>query len=546
MRFGIEQEGKPAYIEAMYRREFLQMMAATAGLPMISAKPWNDKFRWLEATIPDLQRAMTSGKVTAIGLTKEYLRRIERMDQDGPAVNSVIEVNPDAIAIARERDTERKRKQVRGPMHGIPVLLKDNIDTGDTMHTTAGSLALTSSRAKQDAFVARKLREAGAVILGKTNLSEWANFRSTRSTSGWSARGGLTRNPYVLDRNTSGSSSGSAAAVAANFCAVAVGTETDGSIISPATCCGIVGLKPTVGLVSRSGIIPISKTQDTAGPMTRTVDDAAILLSAIAGMDTNDEGTESRGKVEKDYARFLDTNGLKGARVGVARQYFRTRNAGVAATMERALAIMKDAGAELVDPVSLPSFRMIGDAEYQVMLYEFKDGIERYLATRGAECSVKNLADLIAFNERNAGKELPYFGQEIFLEAQEKGSLTEQRYIDALEKCRKLSRAEGIDAVMDEHRLDVIVAPSGGPAHRTDFIHGDRDVGGSSSPAAISGYPSITVPAGFVSGMPLGISFFGRAYSEPVLLKVAYAFEQRCRARRSPVFLQTVDEVESI
>ncbi|MGZ8920686.1 MAG: amidase, partial [Limisphaerales bacterium] len=519
----------------MHRRDFLQLVASACATTSLSARPFKDSFRWLESSIPELQRAMASGKLTALSLTKAYLRRIEDLDRKGPAINSVIELNPDALDIARERDVERKRKNFRGPMHGIPVLLKDNIDTGDKMLTTAGSLALLESKAKRDAFLVQRLREAGAVILGKTNLSEWANFRSNRSTSGWSARGGLTRNPYALDRNTSGSSSGSAAAVSANLCSVAVGTETDGSIISPATYCGIVGLKPTVGLVSRSGIIPISKTQDTAGPMTRTVEDAAILLAAMTGIDPNDNVTaESREHSHRNYTQFLDPKGLRGARIGVARQYFRSRNEGVNQKLEAALQQLKDAGAELVDPPNLPSFSKIGDAEFQVMLFEFKDGIERYFATRAPECPLKNLGDLIAFNEKHADKELAHFGQETFLRAQEKGSLTDQTYLDALAKCRKLSREEGIDAAMDEHKLDAIVAPSGGPAHRTDLLWGNRDTGGSSSPAAVSGYPSITLPVGLISGLPLGISFFGRAWSEPTLLRIAYAFEQHSKARRIP------------
>ena len=410
------------------------------------------------------------------------------------------------------------------------------------MLTTAGSLALVGSSPTRDAFLVQRLREAGAVILGKTNLSEWANFRSSRSTSGWSARGGLTRNPYALDRNTSGSSSGSAAAVAANLCSVAVGTETNGSIVSPATYCGVVGLKPTVGLISRSGIIPISKSQDTAGPMARTVEDAAILLSAMTGVDDSDEATKaSRGHLHRDYTQFLKADGLHGARIGVARQYFRTRNELVTRVMDATIKLLKDAGAELIDPVELPSFNKLGDASYLVLLYEFKDGIARYLATR-PDCPHKSLADLIAFNEKHADKELAHFAQETFLRAEQRGPLTEQTYLDALEKCRKLSRTEGIDAVMDEHKLDAIIGPSGGPAHRTDLLWGNRDTGSSSTPAAVSGYPNITVPAGMISGLPLGISFFGRAWSEPTLLKIAYAFEQQTKARRSPTFVATTDE----
>ncbi|HEX7861074.1 MAG TPA: amidase [Verrucomicrobiae bacterium] len=526
----------------MNRRNFFELVTATAASASVIGKPIRAEFKWLEATVSDLRRGMESGKVSSADLAKAYLRRIERMDRKGPAVNSVIEVNPDAMAIAREMDRERKAGKVRSPMHGIPVLLKDNTDTADKMLTTAGSLALMNCKPKRDAFLVRRLREAGAVILGKTNLSEWANFRSSRSTSGWSARGGLTRNPYALDRNTSGSSAGSGAAVAANFCSVAVGTETDGSIVSPSSYCGIVGLKPTVGLVSRSGVIPISKTQDTAGPMTRTVEDAAILLGAMGGVDDEDEVTrESREKTHKDYTQFLKRDGLRGARIGVARQYFRNRNEHSGRVIDEALKAMKDEGAELID-VEMPSFGKIGDAEFQVMLYEFKDGIERYLATRDG-CPHKNLADLIAFNEKHAEKELAVFGQETFLRAQEKGSLRDKAYLEALEKCGKLSREEGIDAVMDEHKLDAIVVPSGGPAHRTDLVWGDRGTGGISSPAAVSGYPSITVPAGFVTELPLGISFFGRGYSEPTLLKIAYAFEQATRARRAPKFLETVDGI---
>ena len=533
---------RDGYKAGMHRREFLHLVTAAAASTSVPGRGFKDEFKWLEATIPDLQRAMESGRINSTDLVKAYLKRIERIDQKGPAVNSVIETNPDAVEIARERDRERERGEVRGPLHGIPVLLKDNIDTGDKMLTTAGSLALMDSRPDRDAFLVGKLRALGAVILGKTNLSEWANFRSTRSTSGWSARGGLTRNPYVLDRNTSGSSSGSAAAVSANLCAVAVGTETDGSILSPSSYCGIVGLKPTVGLVSRTGIIPISKTQDTAGPMTRTVEDTAILLGAMAAVDPRDEATEaSRERLNIDYTLFLKVDGLRGMRIGVPRQYFRNRNERVNQVIERALKAIQEAGAELVDPIEMPSFGKIGEAEYLVMMYEFKDGIEKYLATRGADGPVKNLADLIAFNERQSAKELAPFDQEIFLAAQEKGPLTDKQYLDALEKCRKLSREEGIDAVMNEHKLDAIVVPSGGPAHRTDLVWGDRGTGGTSSPAAISGYPSITVPAGFVSGLPLGISFFGRAWTEGTLLKIAYAFEQHTRARQTPNFLESVE-----
>jgi amidase len=532
----------------MLRREFLQLMSGSLAASVQAARgktsrTWQDEFELAEFTIPQLQRAMVEGKLTAAALTKAYLKRIEKLDKDGPNVNSVIEVNPEALEIARDLDRERRKGKVRGPMHGIPVLIKDNIDTGDRMQTTAGSLALEGTRALRDAFLVKRLREAGAVILGKTNLSEWANFRSYRSTSGWSARGGLTRNPYVLDRNTSGSSSGSGAAVAANFCAVAVGTETDGSIISPSTYCGIVGLKPTVGLVSRSGIIPISKSQDTAGPMARTVEDAAILLGAMAGMDSADEVTrESVGKTEKDYTRFLDRDGLRGARIGVVRQMFGNRNERVTGEIEMAIGLMKAAGAEVIDKVEMPSLRRMGDTEQQVLLYEFKAGLAEYFATRGENFRFKTLADLIRFNEENKDRELRYFGQETFLRSERMGPLTDKAYLEAREKCVKLARTEGIDAVMEEHRLDALMGYSGGPAHRTDLIYGDRGTGGSSSAAAVAGYPNITVPAGFVSGLPFGLSFFGKAYSEPTLLRIAYGFEQATRARRAPQFIATVEE----
>jgi amidase len=508
----------------MRRRDFLHLAAvAAAGC----ATPTRAATRTLEeATIDGLRGE------SALSLVRRYLERIAELDK---TVNSVIELNPDAADIARALDQEPTR---RGPMHGIPVLLKDNIDTHDRMTTTAGSLALEGWTPPKDSFVAKRLREAGAVILGKTNLSEWANFRSTRSTSGWSGRGGQTRNPYALDRNPSGSSSGSGAAVSANLCAVAVGTETDGSIISPSTFCGIVGIKPTVGLISRSGIIPIAESQDTAGPMARTVRDAAILLGAMTGVDPADPATEaSRGKSHADYTTFLDAGGLKGARIGVARKFFQPGAVGEAA-LEAALDEMKRRGAELVDPADLPTHGTFGSG--QVLLYEFKAGLNAYLAGVGPKLPVHSLEELIAFNEKHKDREMPFFGQERLIQAQAKGPLTEKPYLEALEKARRLSRAEGIDAVMDRHKLDALVAPSGGPAPVTDYIHGGRNVGGSSSAAAIAGYPSITVPAGKVFGMPFGLSFFGRAWSEPVLLKIAYAFEQATMVRRAPRFLQTL------
>jgi amidase len=497
-------------------------------------------FEYEEATITDLQAALSSGKETALSLAEKYIFRMDALDQHGPAVNAVIESNPDALLIARELDRERKAKGPRGPLHGIPVLLKDNIDTHDRMMTTAGSLALLGSSPSRDSFVAEKLRAAGAVILGKTNLSEWANFRSSPSSSGWSGRGGQTQNPYALDRNPSGSSSGSAAAVSASFCAAAIGTETNGSIISPSALCGIVGLKPTVGLISRAGIIPISHTQDTAGPMARTVTDAAILLGVLTGVDPRDPATESsRGKALSDYTLFLDPHGLRGARIGVARKFFRAGRP-ASKVLEIALDALKQHGAEVIDPADDPPLKSFGNAEEEILLYEFKAGLNAYLAALGPKAPVRTLADLIRFNERNKDTELRHFGQEIFLQAEEKGPLTDQAYLDALEKCRRLSREEGIDALMDRHQLDAIVAPAGGPAGTTDLIYGDRDAGGSSSPAAVAGYPNITVPVGFVQGMPVGISFFGRAYSESVLLKIAFAFEQATQHREPPKFLPTI------
>lgn len=538
----------------MNRRDFIRL-AALSGAPILltrsslaaddappSPEPFRVKpFDLEEATIADLQAKMKSGKETAVSLAKKYLARIEELNRRGPSLCAVIETNPDALKIARELDQERKAKGPRGPMHGIPVLLKDNIDTHDRMTTTGGSLALLGSIPPRDAFITQKLREAGAVILGKANLSEWANFRGERSTSGWSARGGQTRNPYALDRNPSGSSSGSAVAASANLCAVAVGTETDGSIISPAALCGVVGIKPTVGLLSRSGIIPISHTQDTAGPMTRTVTDAAILLGAMTGVDPRDPATESsRDKGQTDYTKFLDPDGLRGARIGVARRFVRA-NSPSAKVFEKALEEMKSRGAILVDPADETSLNRYGGAEWEVLQYEFKEGINKYLAELGPSAPRRSLQELIEFNERNKDRELRFFGQETFVKSQAKGPLTDAAYVEALERCRRLSRAEGIDAVMEKHQLDALVGPAGGPAGPTDLIYGDRDSGGgSSSPAAVAGYPNITVPAGQVQGMPVGISFFGRAYSEPVLLKIAFGFEQTTKARQAPKFLPTI------
>jgi amidase len=470
---------------------------------------------------------------------EKYLARISAIDSGGPKINSVIELNPDALPLAEESDRERSSGRVRGPLHGIPVLVKDNIDTADRMKTTAGSLALVEARPPEDAFVVKQLRKAGAVLVGKTNLSEWANIRSNHSTSGWSSRGGLTRNPYALDRNPCGSSSGSGAAVAANLCAVAVGTETDGSIVCPSSVCGIVGIKPTVGLVSRTGIIPISHSQDTAGPMARTVRDAAILLGVLAGVDLQDAVTaESKDHLTADYTKYLDAAGLKGAKIGVARNYFDFHD-GVEAVMTTALEALKDGGATLIDTEALRVIDESGSAESTVLRYELKADMAAYLARLGPNAPVKTLKDIIEFNERNKDKEMPYFGQDVFLKAEALGPLTDYKYVEALAKCRRLARTEGIDAVMDKHELDAIVAPTMGPACVTDLVNGDHWLGGSTSAAAVAGYPSVTVPAGNIFGLPLGLSFFGRAWSEPKLIKLAYAFEQATKHRQSPRFLAT-------
>jgi amidase len=507
----------------------------------MASSPDKRSFELDETTIAALQDGMKSGRLTARAIAEKYLARIEEIDKRGPAVNSVIEINPDALAIAEVLDKERKAKGSRGPLHGIPVLIKDNIGTRDRMKTSAGSLALAGSVPLHDAFVVRRLREAGAVILGKTNLSEWANFRSSHSTSGWSGRGGLTRNPYVLDRNPCGSSSGSGAAVAANLCAVAVGSETDGSIVCPSSANGIVGIKPTLGLLSRSGIVPIAHSQDTAGPMARTVADAAVLLGVLAGVDAADGATEaSRGKSSTDYARYLDPKGLDGARIGVVRKFFGFSDA-VDPLMNTALEEMKRLGAVIVDPANIETAGKFDDSELEVLLYEFKADLDAYLAGLGPGAPVHSLKEIIDFNERNRKKEMPYFGQGLFLKAEAKGPLTSKEYIEALEKNHRLSRTEGIDAVMDKFKLDALVAPTGGPAWITDLVNGDHDVGGSSSPAAVAGYPNINVPAGFVFGLPVGISFFGRAWSEPTLIKLAYSFERATRPRRPPQFLTTAN-----
>lgn len=494
-----------------------------------------------EITIVELQDGMKSGKLTARSLVEKYSERIDEIDKRGPAVNAIIEMNPDALTIADALDQERKAKGTRGPMHGIPVLIKDNIDTADRMMTTAGSLALVGSKPAKDSFVAQKLRGAGAVILGKANLSEWANIRSSHSVSGWSGRGGLTKNPYALDRNACGSSSGTGAGISANLAAAGIGTETDGSIVCPSSSNGLAGIKPTVGLVSRSGIIPISHSQDGAGPMCRTLRDAAILLGALTGVDPEDAATAaSAGKAQTDYAQFCDPNGLNGARIGVARKYFGFNDA-VDALMEESLGVMKQQGATLVDPADIETLGKFDDTELLVFMYELKADLNAYLARLGPDAPVHTLQEIIEFNDRNRQKEMPYFGQDLFVKAQGKGPLTEKAYVDALAKNHQLARTEGIDALMDKHRLDAIVAPTGGPAWLTDLVNGDHVAGGSSNAAAVAGYPNINVTAGFLSGLPVGISFFGRAWSEPILIKVAYSFEQATKARRAPQFLTTVE-----
>lgn len=518
------------------RREFLHLAAiAAAGTFASGTASASQKLDLSEKTIAELQVAMQKGQLTSESITNWYLTRIRAVD---PKINSMIEVNPDVIAIARQRDRERRLKNVKGPLHGIPVVIKDNIDTADKMKTTAGSLALVDApMPAKDAFIVERLREAGAVLLGKTNLSEWANFRDNNSISGWSGRGGQTRNPYVLDRNACGSSSGTGSAVAANLAAIGIGTETDGSIVCPASICGIVGLKPTIGLVSRSGIIPIAVSQDTAGPMVRTVGDAAILMDVLDAADPSDPATTAGGKRRErsSYTTALVKDGLRGSRIGVARDFW-GKNANTDAVLNAALETMKKAGAVLID-VKFPNLEKFGDAEYTVLQYEFKDGLEKYLRGRGAKHRM--LDDLIKFNNNNAAREMPYFKQTIFESSAKKGPLTDKAYLDAIETCRKYSREEGIDEVVEKNRLDAIVAPSNAPTWLIDTINGDCGSGyiNSSSLPAVAGYPNITVPAGFVRELPIGISFFGKAFTEHTLIKLAYSFEQATKARRVPKFL---------
>jgi len=491
-----------------------------------------------EITINQLQEKMASGVLTSEQITRKYLERINQIDKKGPSLKSVIEENPDAIEIARKLDEERKAGKVRGLLHGIPVLIKDNIDTGDKMQTTAGSLALMGAPAHDDAFIVRKLREAGAVLLGKTNLSEWANFRSNRSSSGWSGRGGQVRNPYSTDRSPCGSSSGTGVAVSANLCAIGIGTETDGSIVCPSGINGIVGLKPTVGLWSRDGIIPISHSQDTAGPMARTVADAAIMLGLLAGADKNDQET-SKAPEPQDYIKFLDSDGLKGARIGIASDFMGFK-AEVDQLMNEAIQAMKNKGATFVENLKFDNREEWGKLEWQVLISEFKADLNAYLKTRKG-VKPQSLGDLIEFNKKHADSELKWFGQEIFEDAEKTKGLDDLAYKEALAKVKELTQKKGIDRLMDENKLDALIAPTNGPSWTIDLVNGDHFGGGSSEAAAISGYPAITVPVGFVNGLPVGITFFGRTWSEPTLIKLAYAFEQATLHRKAPGFLSSVE-----
>jgi amidase len=549
-----------AMTDRVSRREFLQATAAAAALaPRVgrasgaaaggadsatASSPSSQAFDLEETTVADLQGRMSSGRMTSAAICAAYLERIGAIDTSGPTLRSVIEVNPDAIAIAEQRDAERRAGRVRGPLHGIPVLIKDNIATHDRMSTAAGSLALDGVVAPRDAFLVNRLRDAGAVILGKTNLSEWANFRSTHSSSGWSGRGGQCKNPYALDRNPCGSSSGTGAAISANLAAVGIGTETDGSIVCPSNANGLVGLKPTVSLVSRSGIIPISHSQDTAGPMCRTVTDCAVLLSAIAAPDPADPAAGRRagrpaGGV--DYTTFLDPDGLRGARIGVPRKRVWGYSAEADRLCEAALDVLQRAGATLVDPTDIPHIGEYDDTEFEVLLYEFKADLNAYLAAWAPNAPAKTLADLIDFNEREHDRELRFFGQEIFKMAQEKGPLTDKAYLDAAAKNARLSRTEGLDALFDQYKLDAVVAPTGGPPWTTDLVNGDHFSGSSSTPGAVSGYPHINVPVGYTFGLPVGLTFLGRAWSEGTLLKFAYAYEQAAQPRKPPRLLPTAD-----
>ena len=495
------------------------------------------EFLFEEMSIDELQKMLDEGEISSEELVNAYIRRIELIDKNGPSINSVIEVNKDALRLARELDEERKAGRNRGLLHGIPIMLKDNIDTGDKMMTTAGSLALEGNYAEKDAFVVKQLRNAGAIILGKTNLSEWANFRSTRSSSGWSGRGGQTHNPYVLDRSPCGSSAGSGVAVSANLCVAALGTETDGSVVCPSGINGVVGIKPSLGLVSRTGIIPIAHSQDTAGPMAKSVKDAAILLSVMTGVDGADEITENKNNNGINYAEGLKDDALKGAKIGVLKEMFGFHTE-VDLLMEKALSDLKEAGAELID-VKLENINQYGNEEYEVLLYEFKHGLNKYLK----ECkdlNISSLEDVIQFNEENKDVEMPWFGQEIMHMANEKGDLNEKDYLKALVRSKELAGKKGIDATLSNHKLDALIAPTNGPAWNIDLVNGDHFGGGSSAPAAVSGYPNITVPAGYVHGLPVGLSFFAEKFSEQKIIRYAYAYEQATKHRKAPSFKPVV------
>jgi amidase len=496
----------------------------------------SDNFELNEITVDELQKRMQTGQTTSRAITQKYLDRINAIDKNGPKLNSIIELNPDALSIADALDKERKNGKVRGPLHGIPVLIKDNIDTADKMQTTAGALALEGNIAKNDAFVAKKLRQAGAVILGKTNLSEWANFRSSRSVSGWSSRGGQTKNAYVLDRSPCGSSSGSGVAVSANLCTVAVGTETDGSIACPASINGVVGIKPTVGLVSRAGIIPISKTQDTAGPFGRTVRDAVLLLNALVGADPNDPVTsESVGKAKTDYSQFLDANALKGKRIGVEKTFLKHHEA-IDTLLREALQQLKNAGATIVEVEFVDQYNKLGSAEFEVLKYEFKDGVDNYLSTANAK--VKSLQDVINYNKQNEAKAMPYFKQETLDSSQKLGGLESKEYVTAVTKSTSIRKF--LDDLMQKNSLNALCGPATGASWCIDFVNGDYSTGyGAYGPAAMAGYPSITVPMGMVNELPIGLSFISTAYDEPNLIAIGYAYEQLSRKRIKPGFKPT-------
>jgi len=530
----------------MPNRRLLTAALVLASSIALAQSPSPPSFDLDEATMADLQLRMQSGRETSRSLVEKYLARIASIDRSGPALRSVLETNPDALTIADQLDAERRARGARGPLHGIPILLKDNIATADKMMTSAGSLALAGVTPPKDAFVAARLRAAGAVILGKTNLSEWANFRSTHSSSGWSGRGGQTKNPYALDRNPSGSSSGSGSAVAANLAAAAVGTETDGSIVSPSSSNSLVGIKPTLGLLSRSGIVPIAHSQDTAGPMTRTVADAAVLLAAMAGADPDDSATNvpPRRSAPVDYSTALDANGLKGARIGIVRDKLFGYSGAADRLADAAIATMKQQGATIVDPVKIPTLGKFGDSEFEVLLFEFKADLNKYLTWLGPASPVHSLKDVIAFNDAHKDQEMPYFGQEILTMAEKKGPLTDPKYKAALAANHQKARVLGIDAAMTAHKLDALFSPTGGVPWLIDLVNGDSSGANAEAPSTITsvaGYPHITVPAGYFRGLPVGVSFFGRAWSEATLIKLAYAYEQATKHRKPPTFPATAD-----